>query len=123
MGGLQKLEAVDLYCGCGGMSFVDHKTKQVQIQTRWAVDSAKAMCLSFEANYPDAKVSHPTPTTLGQQGLFFLFKSFLFLQGLAGAVDSERLRQSRHLTLSWLTVTADGQLRLKAEHVYSIEVY
>lgn len=57
-GAVQKINAVDLYCGCGGMSFVDQKGEQVHIQTRWAVDSVKAMCCSFQVNYPDATVSH-----------------------------------------------------------------
>jgi site-specific DNA-cytosine methylase len=55
---LQKLQAVDLYCGCGGMSFIDQKTNKVQIKTQWAVDSVEAMCQSFQVNYPDATVSH-----------------------------------------------------------------
>ncbi len=55
---LQKLQAVDLYCGCGGMSFIDQKTDKVQIKTQWAVDSVEAMCQSFQVNYPDATVGH-----------------------------------------------------------------
>ena len=55
---LQKLQAVDLYCGCGGMSFIDQKTDKVHIKTQWAVDSVEAMCQSFQVNYPDATVSH-----------------------------------------------------------------
>ncbi len=55
---LQKLQAVDLYCGCGGMSFIDQKTDKVHVQTQWAVDSVEAMCQSFQVNYPDATVSH-----------------------------------------------------------------
>jgi len=53
---LQKLQAVDLYCGCGGTSFIDQKTDKVQIKTQWAVDSVEAMCQSFQVNYPDATV-------------------------------------------------------------------
>ncbi|DBA74077.1 TPA: hypothetical protein ACH3X1_010890 [Trebouxia sp. C0004] len=52
----RKLQAVDLYCGCGGMSFIDQKTEKVQIKTQWAVDSVQAMCHSFQVNYPDATV-------------------------------------------------------------------
>ena len=52
----QKLKAVDLYCGCGGMSFMDHRNDDVHIETHWAVDSHRAMCCSFEVNYPSAKV-------------------------------------------------------------------
>ncbi|KAL0040722.1 hypothetical protein WJX79_003028 [Trebouxia sp. C0005] len=52
----RKLQAVDLYCGCGGMSFIDQKTDKVQIKTQWAVDSVQAMCQSFQVNYPDATV-------------------------------------------------------------------
>lgn len=51
------LNAVDLYCGCGGMSFVDHKTDRVHINTHWAVDNEESACCSFRVNYPDAAVS------------------------------------------------------------------
>lgn len=53
---LQTLKAVDLYCGGGGMSFVDQHSSQACIETHWAVDSHKAMCSSFAVNYPSAKV-------------------------------------------------------------------
>lgn len=55
---LQVMAAVDLYCGCGGLSFVDTKTDQVHIKTQWAVDNEESACCSFRANYPDAAVSN-----------------------------------------------------------------
>ena len=54
---VQVLKAVDLYCGCGGMSFMDHRSEEVHIETQWAVDSQLAMCCSFEVNYPSTKVT------------------------------------------------------------------
>lgn len=63
---VQKLAALDLYCGCGGMSFLDHggqvklndEQQGVQIETCWAVDSVEAMSQSFRVNYPNTKVIH-----------------------------------------------------------------
>lgn len=53
---MQKLNIVELYCGCGGLSFVDRKNKDVHIETKWAVDFEPSMCAAFKANYPNAQV-------------------------------------------------------------------
>ena len=51
------MRALDLYSGCGGLSFVDRHTGRVQLDTRWAVDYEQEMCSAFQANYPGAKVA------------------------------------------------------------------
>jgi site-specific DNA-cytosine methylase len=55
---LQEIAALDLYCGCGGLSFIDgvYAEDGVEIQTKWAVDYNESCCYSFLANYPDAQV-------------------------------------------------------------------
>lgn len=53
---MQKLNVVELYCGCGGLSFVDRREKGVHIETKWAVDMEPSMCAAFQANYPNATV-------------------------------------------------------------------
>eukprot|EP00884_Botryococcus_braunii_P007824 jgi/Botrbrau1/17042/Bobra.49_2s0098.1 len=61
------LRVLDLYCGCGGMSFLDQQQEVVRgpngkeapgirIKTCWAVDYMPSMCDTFAVNYPDAKV-------------------------------------------------------------------
>lgn len=50
---------LELYCGCGGLSFIDRRTDDVIIETKWAVDYEASMCAAFKANYPQAFVSPP----------------------------------------------------------------
>lgn len=59
---LQKLTALDLYCGCGGLSFLDgvYGDDNVAINTKWAVDFDQSCCYSFQANYPQAQASAVT---------------------------------------------------------------
>lgn len=54
---LQKLRTLELYCGCGGLSFADRRTDRVIIETKWAVDYERSMVQTFQANYPYAHVS------------------------------------------------------------------
>lgn len=56
---VQQVTALDLYCGCGGLSFIDgsYDDEGVEITTKWAVDFNESCCLSFRANYPDAQAS------------------------------------------------------------------
>ena len=56
---MQKINIVELYCGCGGLSFVDRKTEDVHIETKWAVDMEPSMCAAFKAKYPKAQVYSP----------------------------------------------------------------
>lgn len=60
--------ALDLFCGCGGLSFVDTDLEAtelpdgtlhpgVRIETMWAVDMDPSACDTFRVNYPRAKVS------------------------------------------------------------------
>ena len=55
---MQEIAALDLYCGCGGLSFIDgvYREDGVEIQTRWAVDYNESCVASFRANYPNAQV-------------------------------------------------------------------
>jgi site-specific DNA-cytosine methylase len=55
---MQEIAALDLYCGCGGLSFIDgvYAEDGVEIQTKWAVDYNESCCASFQANYPEAQV-------------------------------------------------------------------
>ena len=46
---------LELYCGAGGLSFIDRTTDAVDIETCWAVDLNEHMCAAFRANYPDAQ--------------------------------------------------------------------
>ena len=55
------LKTLELYCGCGGLSFADRHTEDVIIETRWAVDYERPMIETFKANYPYAHVSSATP--------------------------------------------------------------
>ncbi len=65
----QVIDALDIFCGCGGMSFVDMDAEEtvlpdgtidpgVRIETRWAVDMDPSMCDTFRTNYPNAKVRY-----------------------------------------------------------------
>lgn len=54
---MQTLRTLELYCGCGGLSFADRHTEDVVIETRWAVDCERSMIETFKANYPYAHVS------------------------------------------------------------------
>ena len=55
---LQEIAALDLYCGCGGLSFIDgvHTDDGVEIKTKWVVDYNESCCASFQTNYPEAQV-------------------------------------------------------------------
>lgn len=57
MCGVQVLNTLELYCGCGGLSFADRHTDDVIIETKWAVDYERSMIETFKANYPYAHVS------------------------------------------------------------------
>ena len=57
----QKLKVLELYCGAGGLSFIDRATDSVDIETCWAVDLNEQMCDAFRANYPDAQARAPAP--------------------------------------------------------------
>ena len=54
---MQVVRTLELYCGCGGLSFADRHTKEVIIETKWAVDYERSMTDTFQANYPYAHVS------------------------------------------------------------------
>ena len=54
---VQVVWTLELYCGCGGLSFADRHTKEVIIKTKWAVDYEASMTDTFQANYPYAHVS------------------------------------------------------------------
>ncbi len=58
---VQELRTLELYCGCGGLSFADRQTKDVTIETKWAVDCQRSMIETFKANYPYAHVSSAPP--------------------------------------------------------------
>ena len=51
------MRTLELYCGCGGLSFADRHTEEVIIETKWAVDYERSMADTFQANYPYAHVS------------------------------------------------------------------
>ncbi len=57
---------MELYCGCGGLSFIDRKTEEVEINTKWAVDYCRSMCAAFKSNYPRTQVltHQPVQATL-----------------------------------------------------------
>lgn len=67
----QELNVVELYCGCGGLSFIDRQNEEVHIETKWAVDMEPSMCAAFQANYPKAKVTRSAslPCSLSHLGL------------------------------------------------------
>lgn len=48
---------MDLFSGCGGMSFVAQSNDRVSIVCKHAVDLDSDALLSFKANHPDAYVS------------------------------------------------------------------
>lgn len=48
------LYCLDLFCGCGGLSFIDGEDDSCVIKTMWAVDIVKDMLASFSCNFPDA---------------------------------------------------------------------
>ena len=51
------MRTLELYCGCGGLSFADRHGDEVVIKTMWAVDYEESMIRTFLANYPYAHVS------------------------------------------------------------------
>ena len=53
------MNTLELYCGCGGLSFADRHEEDVIIETKWAVDYEPSMIATFKANYPYAHVSLP----------------------------------------------------------------
>jgi len=54
---MQVMRTLELYCGCGGLSFADRHGDEVIIKTMWAVDYEESMIRTFLANYPYAHVS------------------------------------------------------------------
>ena len=54
---LQEIHALDLYCGMGGLSYVDKEEGNIEIHTKWAVDNTKSMAEAFRANYPSTHVN------------------------------------------------------------------
>lgn len=73
----QELVAIDLFSGCGGMSFVAQSNEKVSIVTKHAVDLDHDSLLSFKANHPDSYVSILAwhQTMLQQELLAFYGKS------------------------------------------------
>ena len=67
--GGQVLKCLDLYCGAGGLAFLeDGSNETVTIQSKWAVDYDPSACFSFQANYPDAQVLPPAfPSSAGHR--------------------------------------------------------
>lgn len=58
MGCGQVLNCLDLYCGAGGLAFLEEGGgDEVDIVPRWAVDYNPSACFSFQANYPKSQVS------------------------------------------------------------------
>jgi len=68
----QQINVVELYCGSGGLSFVDRRTDEVNIETKWAVDMESSMVATFTANYPYSKACcYPlTPPDTKQHAFF-----------------------------------------------------
>ena len=54
---LQEIDALDLYCGMGGLSYIDKEEGNIKIHTKWAVDNTKSMAEAFKANYPSTHVN------------------------------------------------------------------
>lgn len=50
------LNVLDLYAGCGGLSFLAQEVDGVKIVSRWAVDFSKDASMSFKVNHPHAAV-------------------------------------------------------------------
>ena len=53
----QTINVMDLYCGAGGLSYIDQEDDNVEIITKWAVDFNKSMTSTFMANCPSVQVS------------------------------------------------------------------
>ncbi|KAK9837167.1 hypothetical protein WJX81_007719 [Elliptochloris bilobata] len=52
----QQLGVLELYCGAGGLAFMDCRTDSMEIKTRWGVDLNVNMCDAFRANYSNTAV-------------------------------------------------------------------
>ena len=62
MGCGQVLNCLDLYCGAGGLAFLEEGGgDEVDIVPRWAVDYNPSACFSFQANYPESQVPSTSP--------------------------------------------------------------
>ena len=55
----QKLRTLELYCGCGGLSFADRHTDRVIIETKWAVDYERSMVQNLPGQLPLRACEHP----------------------------------------------------------------
>ena len=53
----QEIHALDLYCGAGGLSYIDKEEDDIKIHTKWAVDNTESMAEAFKANYPSTHVN------------------------------------------------------------------
>ena len=54
---MQEIHALDLYCGMGGLSYIDKEEGNIKIHTKWAVDNTLSMAEAFKANYPFTHVN------------------------------------------------------------------
>eukprot|EP00891_Asterochloris_glomerata_P003939 jgi/Astpho2/3939/fgenesh1_pg.00063_%23_13_t len=52
----REIHALDLYCGAGGLSYIDKEEGDIKIHTKWAVDNTESMAEAFKANYPSTHV-------------------------------------------------------------------
>lgn len=55
-GTVRHLDAMDVYAGAGGTSFLAQRGEQVTIESRWSVDLFDDAVLTFAANHPDTHV-------------------------------------------------------------------
>lgn len=53
---LQRIQAIDLFSGCGGLSFLAQEGTGVKIESKHAVDLDHDSLASFKVNHPDAHV-------------------------------------------------------------------
>lgn len=60
MSHLQVLRALDLYCGCGGLSFTgsnEFQTTGARVEVAYAVDAWPDATATFKLNHPQTKVT------------------------------------------------------------------
>ena len=53
---LRRLNVLDLFCGCGGLSFLDQRRMGVEIKTTHAVDMDVDALRTYQTNHPDVIV-------------------------------------------------------------------
>lgn len=53
---IRKLNVLDLFCGCGGLSFLDQKGMGIEIKTAHAVDMDDDALRTYSTNHPDVEV-------------------------------------------------------------------